>query len=220
MATRKDQTRHHLKTTIAASNESRLNLKPDEPNPPLTQATHCLKAFDDGQTPVLALPIFRSVSALMCYNCHARLRAGPTNSVAGFDRVPFRQCSDPGAGRTEARRRPSRLRKRVGVGLRRGRATGDEPDRDPGGPAVRDVGISCPAEPPPVFCCGYSHASICRSLGDQGKRFDLLRRQRQDYFILSKSELGGRNSYVSIALAQNAAKTSSQLSHFARSVTH
>jgi len=46
---RKDQTRHHPATPLAASNESRLNSKPDEPDPPLNHATNCLKTFDDGQ---------------------------------------------------------------------------------------------------------------------------------------------------------------------------
>lgn len=49
VAKRKDQTRYHPETTIAASIKSRLNFKPDEPNLPLSHAANCLKAFDDGQ---------------------------------------------------------------------------------------------------------------------------------------------------------------------------
>jgi hypothetical protein len=50
VATRKDQTRHHPETTIAASIESSLNSNPDEPNTPRNYAANCLKAFDDGNS--------------------------------------------------------------------------------------------------------------------------------------------------------------------------
>ncbi len=49
VAKRKDQTRHHPETTIAASIESRVTSNPDDPEPPLAHAANCLKAFDDGQ---------------------------------------------------------------------------------------------------------------------------------------------------------------------------
>ena len=40
---------NHLKPTLAASTESRLNLNPDEPEPPFLKRSKRLKSFDDGQ---------------------------------------------------------------------------------------------------------------------------------------------------------------------------
>ena len=39
---------HNPKTSLAASKESRINLKPDEPVTPVVHTAICLKAFDDG----------------------------------------------------------------------------------------------------------------------------------------------------------------------------
>src|SRR3954468_3573723 len=46
--TRKDQTNHNPKSTLATPNESRLRSTTDEPRPPLNHAAICLNFSDDG----------------------------------------------------------------------------------------------------------------------------------------------------------------------------
>ena len=47
---RKDQATDHRTSTLAASTESRLNLNPDEPEPPFLKRSKRLKSSDDGQS--------------------------------------------------------------------------------------------------------------------------------------------------------------------------